>query len=145
METSMSHTHALDIVGGAALGIPIRNARELIAAVRGGLPVKAVEHVIDTGRMTLSEIDRVVLPRKTLSHRRKIGRLTAEQSDRLMRAARVIAAAEETFGSQQKAATWLRRPTTALDGETPLSLLDTSEGALQVETLLGRIGHGIAA
>ncbi|WP_029074062.1 type II RES/Xre toxin-antitoxin system antitoxin [Kaistia adipata] len=141
----MSHTHALDIVGGAALGIPMRSGRDLIAAVRGGLPVKAVEHVIATGRMTLSEIDLVVLPRKTLSHRKKIGTLTSEQSDRLMRAARVIAAAEETFGSQQKAATWLRRPTAALDGETPLSLLDTSEGALQVETLLGRIGHGIAA
>jgi len=142
----MSHTQALDIVGGeTALGLSIRSGRDLIAAVRQGLPVQAIENVLDTGRMTLSEIDLVVLPRKTLSHRRKIGRLTADQSDRLMRAARVIAAAEDTFGSQQKAATWLRRPTTALGNETPLSLLDTSEGALQVENLLGRISHGIAA
>jgi putative toxin-antitoxin system antitoxin component (TIGR02293 family) len=142
----MAHTQALDIVGGEiALGLSIRSGRDLIAAVRHGLPVKAVEHVLDTGRMTLAELDLVVLPRKTLSHRRKIGTLTADPSDRLMRAARVIAAAEETFGSQQKAATWLRRPTSALDDETPLSLLDTSEGALQVETLLGRINHGIAA
>jgi putative toxin-antitoxin system antitoxin component (TIGR02293 family) len=142
----MSRTHALDIVGGeTALGLSIRSGRDLIAAVRHGLSVKAVEHVLDTGRMTLSEIDLVVLPRKTLSHRRKIGTLTADQSDRLMRAARVLAAAEDTFGSQEKAAKWLRRPTSALDGETPLSLLDTSEGALQVENLLGRISHGIAA
>ncbi|MCX5519217.1 DUF2384 domain-containing protein [Kaistia defluvii] len=142
----MAHTQALDIVGGeTALGLSIRSGRDLIAAVRQGLPVRAVEHVLDSGRMTLAELDLVVLPRKTLSHRRKIGTLTADQSDRLMRAARVIAAAEDTFGSQQKAATWLRRPTTALGDETPLSLLDTSEGALQVETLLGRISHGIAA
>lgn len=142
----MAHTQALDIVGGeTVLGLSIRSGRDLIAAVRRGLPVRAVEHVLDSGRMTLAELDLVVLPRKTLSHRRKIGTLTADQSDRLMRAARVIAAAEDTFGSQQKAATWLRRPTTALGDETPLSLLDTSEGALQVETLLGRISHGIAA
>jgi putative toxin-antitoxin system antitoxin component (TIGR02293 family) len=142
----MAHTQALDIVGGeTALGLSIRSGRDLIAAVRHGLPVRAVEHVLDSGRMTLAELDLVVLPRKTLSHRRKIGTLTADQSDRLMRAARVIAAAEDTFGSQQKAATWLRRPTAALGDETPLSLLDTSEGALQVENLLGRISHGIAA
>jgi len=49
-----------------------------------------------------------------------------------------------TFGSREKADAWLRRPTTALAGDTPLSLLDTSEGALIVEDLLARIGHGLA-
>ena len=73
------------------------------------------------------------------------GTLTPEQSDRLVRVARVIASAEETFGSRDKACTWLRRPTTALAGESPLNLLDTDEGAREVETLLGRVAHGIAA
>lgn len=142
----MAGVTALDVVGGqAALGRPAANSRELIAAVRHGFPVRTIEHVIESGRMTLAEIDELVLPRKTLSHRRKIGTLTTEQSDRLMRAARVIAEAEATFGSQEKAAAWLRRPTTALDGEKPLALLDTGEGAAQVEALLGRIAHGIAA
>lgn len=137
---------ALDVVGGqAVLGRPAASSRDLIAAVRHGFPVRTIEHVIESGRMTLAEIDELVLPRKTLSHRRKIGTLTTEQSDRLMRAARVIAEAEVTFGSQDKAGAWLRRPTTALDGEKPLALLDTGEGAAQVEALLGRIAHGIAA
>lgn len=142
----MTSVSALDVVGGqAVLGGSIATSRDLIEAVRRGFPVQAVEHVIETGRMTLAEIDEVVLPRKTLSHRRKIGTLTTEQSDRLIRAARVIAEAEETFGSQEKAGKWLRRPTTALSGEKPLALLDTTEGAAQVEALLGRIAHGIAA
>lgn len=142
----MTHVPALDIVGGeSAIGVSIRTGGDLIAAVRHGLPVGAVEHILASGRLTLGEVDHIVLPRKTLSHRKKIGTLTADQSDRLMRAARVIAAAEETFGSQQKGALWLRRPTTALAGEAPLSLLDTNEGARQVETLLARIDHGIAA
>ncbi len=134
------------MVGGkAVLGRRIGGALDLVRAVREGLPVGAVQFMLDSGRLSLAEVDRVVLPRKTLANRRKIGRLTAEQSDRLIRVARVIATADETFGNRDKSGEWLRRPTAALAGERPLDLLDTDEGAREVETLLGRIGHGIAA
>jgi putative toxin-antitoxin system antitoxin component (TIGR02293 family) len=135
-----------DVVGGAAvIGGDIGPGMDTVRLVRRGLPVGAVQFVLDSGRLTPAELDQIVLPRKTLANRRKLGTLTAEQSDRLVRVARVLAAAEETFGSQEKAGVWLRRPTTALAGERPLHLLDTDEGAREVETLLGRISHGIAA
>ncbi len=120
------------------------DGRAAIEAARRGLPVSAVDALVETGRLSLAEIDRSVLPRKTLSHR-TLGALTSDQSDRLIRVARVIAAAEDTFGSTEKAHRWLRRPTTALDGEAPLELLDTSEGSRQVERLISRIDHGLAA
>jgi putative toxin-antitoxin system antitoxin component (TIGR02293 family) len=140
------HVPTVDIVGGeAVLGHAVGHGVALARRVRQGLPVGAVDAVLAQGRLSPAELNRIVLPRKTLAHRRKLGTLTPEQSDRLVRVARVLALAEETFGSQAKAATWLRRPTAALDGEPPLDLLDTDEGARAVETLLGRIGHGIAA
>lgn len=141
-----AHRTALDIVGGAAVvgGNAVAGV-DLVRLVRRGLPIGAVQFVLDSGFLTLAELDRIVLPRKTLANRRKLGTLTPEQSDRLVRVARVIAAAVETFGGGEKAGTWLRRPTTALAGESPLELLDTDEGAREVETLLGRIAHGIAA
>lgn len=117
----------------------------LVRLLREGLSVAAVQRLLESGRLTLAEIDRVVLPRKTLANRRRIGRLTPEQSDRLMRVARVLALTEETFGNPEKAGLWLRRPSAVLAGERPLDLLDTDEGARAVETLLGRISHGIAA
>ncbi|ARJ67958.1 toxin-antitoxin system antitoxin component family protein [Magnetospirillum sp. ME-1] len=117
----------------------------LIDVIRVGFPIGTIQNLIDSGRLSMVEIDRVVLPRKTLANRKKIGTLTAEQSDRLLRVARVIAAAEETFGSPQKADIWLRRPSAALDDEAPLDLLDTEEGAREVESLLTRIAHGISA
>lgn len=126
-------------------GLRGQNRRGVIEATRRGLPVSGVEELMELGRLTLAEIDRIVLPRKTLSHRRKIGRLTPDQSDRLVRVVRVIAAAEETFGSQEKASLWLRRPTRALGGDAPLEMLDTSEGTKEVEDLLHRIDHGLAA
>jgi putative toxin-antitoxin system antitoxin component (TIGR02293 family) len=146
MEMMCQHLNALDIVGGAAVvGANVAHGIDLARLVRRGLPIGAVQFVLDSGRLTLAELDRIVLPRKTLANRRKIGALTPEQSDRLVRVARVIAAAEETFGGRDKADAWLRRPTTALADECPLDLLDTDEGAREVETLLGRIAHGIAA
>ncbi len=126
-------------------GIRGQDRRGIIEATRLGLPVSGVEELMQSGRLTLAEVARIVLPRKTLSHRRKIGRLTPDQSDRLVRVVRIIAAAEETFGSQEKASLWLRRPTRALDGDAPIEWLDTSEGARGVEDLLHRIDHGLAA
>lgn len=137
---------ALEVVGGSAvIGGELEPPLAAVRLIRRGIPVGAIQFILDTGRLTLAELDRIVLPRKTLANRRKLGTLTPEQSDRLVRVARTLAAAEATFGSQEKAGAWLRRPTTALAGERPLHLLDTDEGAREVETLLGRIGHGIAA
>ena len=117
----------------------------LVSAVREGLSVEIVDDVLAAGRLSAAEIDRLALPRKTLAHRRTLGRLSAEQSDRLVRILRVILYAEETFANTEKAHRWLRRPTTALADNAPLELLDTDVGARRVETLLGRIAHGIAA
>jgi hypothetical protein len=64
-------------------GIRGQTRRGVIEATRQGLPVAVIEELLKSGRLTLAEVDRIVLPRKTLSHRRKIGRLTPEQSDRL--------------------------------------------------------------
>jgi putative toxin-antitoxin system antitoxin component (TIGR02293 family) len=104
-----------------------------------------VDDVLETGRLTAAELDRLALPRKTLAHRRSLGRLSAEQSDRLVRILRVVQEAEETFVDPEKAHRWLRRPTSALADNAPLDLLDTEVGARRVEALLGRIAHGIAA
>ena len=106
---------------------------------------RLVDQLLDSGMLTLAELDRLALPRKTLAHRRGLGRLSREQSDRLVRILRVIAKTERTFANHDKARTWLRRPTTALGGNAPLDLLDTELGARKVETPLGRIAHGIAA
>lgn len=117
----------------------------VVPGVRQGLPVWMVDDAVSSGRVSLTELDRLVLPRKTLSHRRTLGNLTPEQSDRLMRLLRIIDEAEATFGDKAKAHSWLRRPTALLDGEAPLDRLDTDLGTRQVEMFLGRIAHGIAA
>ena len=52
--------------------------------------------------------------------------------------------AERTFGDPAKARRWLERRTTALEGRSPRSLLDTHTGRVAVERLLSCIDHGLA-
>lgn len=113
--------------------------------VREGLPLSVVDQAIADGRITLVELDRLALSRKTLAHRRSLGSLTPDQSDRFSRLLRIIEETGATFGDAGKAHTWLRRPTALLDGEAPLDRLDTDIGTRQVEAILGRIAHGLAA
>lgn len=118
---------------------------QFLMPVRQGLPLWMIDEAVSSGRLSVVELDRLVIPRKTLAHRRTLGNLTPEQSDRLARVLRIIDEAETTFGDQAKAHTWLRRPSPMLDGEAPLDRLDTDIGTRQVEAMLGRIAHGIAA
>lgn len=69
--------------------------------------------------------------------------LARDESGRLGRIARVTLTAVKTFGDPTKADRWLRRPNRALQNRTPLSHLDTDDGARLVEAVLGRIAHGL--
>ena len=59
------------------------------------------------------------------------------------RLARLLVRAEEALGDPLKARRWLSKPSRALGGQRPLSLLDSDTGALSVERILGRIEHGV--
>jgi putative toxin-antitoxin system antitoxin component (TIGR02293 family) len=119
-------------------------AEAVLLPVRQGYSLDVVDRALAAGKISLAELDRLVLPRKTLAHRRILGSLTSDQSDRLSRLLRLIDHAEETFGDAAKAHAWLRRATPLLDGETPLDRLDTDFGSRQVEAILGRIAYGLA-
>jgi len=55
----------------------------------------------------------------------------------------ILAAAVEVLGSEKAALTWMGRPAIGLDGQRPVDLLATAEGAQQVEAFLVRLKHGV--
>jgi putative toxin-antitoxin system antitoxin component (TIGR02293 family) len=55
----------------------------------------------------------------------------------------VTARAMEVFGNREKALRWLKTPVRSLADRTPLSLLNSSKGAMQVRDTLGRVEHGV--
>jgi putative toxin-antitoxin system antitoxin component (TIGR02293 family) len=68
-----------------------------------------------------------------------------DESDRAVRLLRIQILAEDTFGEDEKASRWLRRPLTELGNETPLAVAQTEAGARVIETILGKIAWGAAA
>jgi putative toxin-antitoxin system antitoxin component (TIGR02293 family) len=61
----------------------------------------------------------------------------------LARLARIHEYAEEVFGTAEKANKWLRTSNRSMKNHRPLDLLRTDYGGRIVETILGRIDHGI--
>ena len=124
----------------------IRREEQVIALVREGIPVHALERVSETLDCSEQRVaDLVGVSSRTLARRKreKAGVLEPEASDRLFRLAGVLARAESVLGDLSKASRWLRAVNRALGGEAPLDLLDTDVGTREVEAVLGRIEHGV--
>jgi putative toxin-antitoxin system antitoxin component (TIGR02293 family) len=117
---------------------------DLAELIHEGLPVGAVDAVIESGLIDLSELYALVVPRRTLAHRKeRQGTLSPEQSDRLARLVRVFARAEEALGERAKATRWMRKPNRTLGGRRPIDLLESDVGTRMVERALGRIEYGV--
>lgn len=71
--------------------------------------------------------------------------MSREEAAKLLRLARVVARAAKVFDALDPALAWLKTPIAALEGATPLSLVDTDIGADSVMYTLGRIEHGVFA
>ncbi|RWI57164.1 MAG: DUF2384 domain-containing protein [Mesorhizobium sp.] len=131
--------------GQSVLGRVVRSQADLALAVRNRLPLSALRGLSQAG-MTEQEIEAFVIPQRTRRHRAdKQQPLTVDESDRAVRLLRVQSLAEQTFGDQEKANRWLRRPLLELGGETPLVVAQTEAGARVIETILGKIAWGAAA
>jgi putative toxin-antitoxin system antitoxin component (TIGR02293 family) len=138
--------YVIEVLGGSTVfkGRTLPTASELRDRIKRGLPFRSLDSVRERLQLSVPEAASVLhMPPRTLARRRLARRLAADESDRLYRVARVAAQAVAALGSEDRAATWLRRPNRALNGELPIRLLDTDVGARQVEDVLGRIEHGI--
>jgi putative toxin-antitoxin system antitoxin component (TIGR02293 family) len=55
----------------------------------------------------------------------------------------LVQKALDVIGSPERVTRWMQTPLGALRGRTPYSLLGSEEGRKKVDTVLGRIEHGI--
>jgi putative toxin-antitoxin system antitoxin component (TIGR02293 family) len=130
--------------GRRVLRRDVRSDLDLVDAIEGGLPTRAIDELLRADLLDAAEIYDLVVPRRTLAHRReKRQPLSSEESDRLTRVVRAVGRAEEALGERERAARWLRQSNRALSGKRPIDLLDSDVGARMVERVLGRIEHGV--
>lgn len=141
----VSAVQIVEALGGrSVLKERLRDYRAVIDRARSGLPYAALDAVAGRYAIPRETLARVLhLPARTLARRKKERRLSADESDRLLRLSRVAALAEEVLDTHEKAGRWLQKPNRALGGGVPIDLLDTDLGASEIETILGRIEHGL--
>ena len=105
-----------------------------------------VVRVMTARGLTAREVYALVIPERTLKHRRsRRERLSQAESDRAIRAARVLARAQEVLGAGDRALGWMREPKRRFGGRTPLEMLGTEAGGRLVEEMLTQIDEGIFA
>jgi putative toxin-antitoxin system antitoxin component (TIGR02293 family) len=140
-------TQVADLLGGErVLGASVKSNLELARATRLGLPAEAVVQLLEAiGLQATGPLEALVVSLSHPANRMKTGdaRLTPEQSDLVIRTAGMLAKAIDVLGDRERAAHWLTLPNRALGGEIPITLLDTSAGAREVEALLDRIEYGV--
>lgn len=126
------------------LGIPPPASRiELVTLARKGLPKRCASLFAKTLSLNSKEIGHLldVSPRQ-LNRLGEEDLLSAAASGRLIDAAKVFAKTIEVFGDEGHASSWLRDELPALGNKTPLSLIDTPEGAEMIMEELLAIEYG---
>lgn len=115
-------------------------------ATRAGLPINSATRLMETWNIPVGRFAELL----GLSNRhwRRIsktegGFLGMIESDRLARVQKILAHVREVFETEDSAEHWLKTAVAALDGRTPLSMLDTDAGIEGVRTVLTRIEHGV--
>src|SRR5882724_13654635 len=128
-----------ELGGESILGRALANDLDMREAIRKGFPPAVVERLMQASGLTLKELaSSLDLSPRSLQRRRSSGRLAPFESDRLYRLARIVALAQESLGSHERAVHWLKHPNRALGSVAPVATLDTELGARQVENVLGR-------
>lgn len=125
---------------------------ESATIVKAGIPASAMLRLKKVAGLSDEQMAQIVgISRGTFNRRIQEAnmninkQLTPTESDRVYRLAQIVTRATEVFGDEHEAQLWLNEPKNALQGQTPLEVIMTEPGVHQVETMLGRIEHGIFA
>jgi putative toxin-antitoxin system antitoxin component (TIGR02293 family) len=110
------------------------------------MPTKAYSIIAKALDLTPEEEDRLLqVSRRTRARWKQRIRLDPAISDRLVRLARILALAEHVLESHDNAVAWLREPSDAFIGRTPLELVTTDIGAEEVTNMPYQMEYGIYA
>ncbi len=130
---------------GTLLGFRNVGTLKMHQKVARGFPFSALEQLRKHLGLSMLEVAELVsIKPRTLSRRREAKRLTPEESDRVLRLSRLFGKAISLFdGDMPATRKWFTSPVTALAGAAPREFATTDVGAREVESLIGRLEHGI--
>ena len=116
-------------------------------AILKGVPYASLLYFI-TNVKSLTEQDVVTvlgISTRTLRRQRDTPKkvMPADLASKTWMFAETLAKASDVFGGQEEAERWMSRPAMGLDGQRPIELLQTLQGAELVNEFLGRLEYGV--
>lgn len=116
---------------------------DVIASIRSGLPKSGVDAFLAQTNVDSEQLSKVLhISSRQLKRYSAEQKLPIEQSNFLYELTRIYTRAVDILGDKSTAEHWLGREQIALSNQTPLQLLDTTEGVRYVDDLLTQIEHG---
>lgn len=142
------YRHSCKILGGRKfLRQQLSSRSDVHFAIVRGIPYGSLLHLV-AQMEELKEVDIV----KVLGISARTLRRQSEAPDKPMPIdlasktwlfAEILAKATEIFGSKEDAELWVSKPAMGLDGQRPIDLLQTVQGAELVNDFLGRLEYGV--
>jgi putative toxin-antitoxin system antitoxin component (TIGR02293 family) len=135
--------------GKRLLGGRVASRSDVHAAAVGGMPYGSLMHLVGQLEGIDEEDIAGVLGVSTRTLRRQAaapGRpMPVDVASKAWLLAETVARATEVFGGLAEAERWLAEPALGLDGQRPIDLLRTLQGAELVGDFLGRLEYGVYA
>ena len=143
--TSGSSNPFYNLLGGSN-ALKLSNDLDIIKFARGGFPKRTLMALAKKISLTLQELAYILhISERTLQRYDDDELIKTEYAEKAVELARLYTRGEEVFGNMDKFKLWIKAPSLIFNGETPVSVLDTSAGFDMVFRELGRIEHGIFA
>jgi putative toxin-antitoxin system antitoxin component (TIGR02293 family) len=121
--------------------IEVHNA--IVAGVRFGGLLYLTEHFKQLPEDDVAKVLGVSVRTLQRYSEKPSSHMPHDLASKAWRLAELLAKAMEVFGSRDDAERWMANPAMGLDGQRPIDLMQTIQGAEIVEDFLGRLEHGV--
>lgn len=131
---------------GSVKSLKLSNDFDIVKLAREGFPKRVLLALAKKISLNIQELSNILhISERTLQRYDDEAIIKTEYAEKAVELARLYVRGEEVFGSMDKFKLWVKAPSLVFNGETPVSMLDTSAGFDMVFKELGRIEHGIFA
>lgn len=130
-----------DKLASETIKLPFLEQHDL---ARHGIPITQLNKALRSFvQLTEKEVLVAIGMNRRTVQRGSNGALKPEHSGALLDLVAVVQKATDVVGDRSAAETWLQQPAVAFDGQRPIDLLSTRQGAVLIKDHLARMDYGV--
>jgi putative toxin-antitoxin system antitoxin component (TIGR02293 family) len=134
------------VSSGAVLFRPISQMTPLekMGLIKKGISKKELEHLKNTAALDYDQLaEALAVTRATLINKKGLEKFSSSISEKIVSLADIYSFGYEVFEDEEKFNTWVFKPSRALGGQPPYTLLNNQFGREEIRNLIGRVAYGV--